>query len=372
MPVRTLYIAAGGGGDALGVLLVHPLLDKENGVPLIATYAWERLRVDPVPGPRGISGFANLGTVASHPIEVLASSDTVPPGRSTLPRLAADTRARLFILDPWDGALGMSRQLDLLVRHLDVDHVVALDVGGDAVAKGDETDLLSPLADSLAIAACRHLTVPVQVVVAGPGVDGELNEHTVFENLEALCAVSCGCVGPREVALIRSVLTWHPSEATAVLATAALGIRGTVEIRRRSITVTLTDRSPTLWTTSFEALAKHSLLVEPLAETRSLAEAESVVRRTTVSELDRERERAKRLDWNHIDTIPVDLAHRINLYTQDAIKRGVDLITSRRLVEAIDLPNLETGLLTEALGSRAATAMRGALWDVRTLNATCD
>jgi len=207
MTVRTLYVAAGGGGDALGVLLVHPLLDEENELPLIATYAWERLRVDPVPGPRGISGFANLGTVASNPIEVLVSSDTIPPGRSTLPRLAADTSARLFILDPWDGALGMSRQLDLLVRDLDVDRVVALDVGGDAVARGDEAALLSPLADALAIAACSRLTVPVKVVVAGPGVDGELDEDSIFNNLEALGAVPCGCVGPREVALIRSVLT---------------------------------------------------------------------------------------------------------------------------------------------------------------------
>jgi hypothetical protein len=112
--------------------------------------------------------------------------------------------------------------------------------------------------------------------------------------------------------------------------------------------------------------------VEPLAETRSLAEAESVVRRTTVSELDRERERAKHLVSHDIDMIPVDFSHRIKLYTQDAIERGIDLITSRRLIEAINLPNLETGLLTEALGSRAATAMRGALWDVHALAATCD
>lgn len=266
----------------------------------------------------------------------------------------------------------MSRQLELLVRDLDVGRVVALDVGGDPVGRGDEAALLSPLAVALPIAACGRLTVPVEVIVAGPGVDGELDEDSIFSNLEALSAVPCGCVSPREVALIRSVLTWHPSEATAVLATAALGIRGTVEIRRRSITVTLTDRSATLWATSFEALAEHSLLVGPLAETRSLVEAESVVRRTTVSELDRERERAKQLDWHEVHAIPVDLAHRIKLYTQDMIERGVDLITSCRLVEAINLPNLEIGMLAEALGSRAATAMRGVLWDVRALNTTCD
>lgn len=84
--MTTLFVAAGGGGDAVGILLAHQVLDPSSEAPvLISTCAWERLRIDPTPGPRPIEGFTGLGVVNGLAVEVLPSSDTEPPGRSVSP-----------------------------------------------------------------------------------------------------------------------------------------------------------------------------------------------------------------------------------------------------------------------------------------------
>lgn len=49
-----------------------------------------------------------------------------------------------------------------------------LDVGGDILARGDEPTLQSPFADALTLAACCQVNAPIRLLVAGPGLDGEL------------------------------------------------------------------------------------------------------------------------------------------------------------------------------------------------------
>ncbi|MGH3429510.1 MAG: hypothetical protein ACRDQZ_18410 [Mycobacteriales bacterium] len=54
---KPVTVRAGGSIHALGALMVHDVIGDTAEVPLfIAIYAWERLRIDPSPGPRGISG----------------------------------------------------------------------------------------------------------------------------------------------------------------------------------------------------------------------------------------------------------------------------------------------------------------------------
>jgi hypothetical protein len=149
--VTTLVVAAGGGGDALGVLLLRELLGDLGDLgeqPLIATFAWERLRVDPMPGPRGRTGFVGLADVAGQPAEIVARTDTIPSGRSSLPRLAAETDARLFLLDSEHGAVGLGTQLTHLAHTLAVEQLIVVNFGGAAIAAGTEPGIRSPLADA--------------------------------------------------------------------------------------------------------------------------------------------------------------------------------------------------------------------------------
>src|SRR5829696_8067446 len=108
-----LYMAAGGGGDALAASILHRALGAREPA-FIATYAWDRLVVDPLPGPRTPSDFDGLEAVGSSTHAVVATTRPRPPAASTLPRLAGDLADTLALLDPTGGAVGMRRQVDEL------------------------------------------------------------------------------------------------------------------------------------------------------------------------------------------------------------------------------------------------------------------
>lgn len=349
--VRTLYVAAGGGGDALGALLIRRFLDPgARDTALVSTCAWERLRIDPVPGPRSRGDFVGLRSVGGIRAEIAPTSDTLPAGRTVLPRLAGDVDARVFLHDFSGGAVGLSDHLLRLARAVEADSLTLVDVGGDAVARGDEPRLLSPLADSLAVAASIRTGLPVRLAVVGPGVDGELAADDVLERLQTLGGKRVGVVTPTDVEAMKHVLAWHPTEATTLVAAAALGYRGAVDMRRGLEPVPLVDESAAVWIVndpSPEALP----LAAALMRTRSLTSAEQIMRDVAVNELDYERRRSvERLSSPPIQTPSVVI---------DASRdRGATLITTRRLVEAThaDLPNFENARV-DGLG----------LWDLSEL-----
>jgi hypothetical protein len=155
----TLLVAAGGGGDVIAAAMVERVF-RERGASQpfhYASYSWDRLEVDPLPGPRDPTAFAALKPVGRWNFQVTASTVTRPPARSHLPQLAADLATPIFLLDPRYGALGLRRQLRELVRLLDADRVAVVDVGGDILARGDEPTLRSPVADFLVLAASADL-----------------------------------------------------------------------------------------------------------------------------------------------------------------------------------------------------------------------
>jgi hypothetical protein len=299
----------------------------------IATYAWDRLLIDPLPGPRGPDDFLGLSRVSQHSYAVTADSRPIPPAGSTLPRLSADLGIPLIILDPRRGAQGLADQVGELADHVSAQMIELVDVGGDILAHGDEPNLRTPLADALVLAACHRLPLPVTIAIAGPGVDGELPEALVLSRLTS--PTSTLQLMSSHVQPYLSVLDWHPTEATTLVAAAALGIRGTVEIRDAAIAVQLTSTSSHIYAQDGRAAAAVSPLTTALADTASLADAEEVVRRICgISEIDYERTKARNL---RTPTRPIsyeELGHRLESYSRSARDRGVDYITCRRLAEA--------------------------------------
>lgn len=282
-------MAAGGGGDAVGALLARRALgDTDERPPLVTTCAWERLRIDPVPGPRARADFADLGLVGGEPCEVLSTSYSVPTGRSALPRLAETSGARIFLHDFDGGAVGLAEQLRRLAASLRVDHLVVLDVGGDVVARGQEPTLKSPLADSLTLAAALVTGIRTTLVVLGPGSDGELPEAEVLSLLSQVGARAVGLVGLKDVQGLQSVLTWHPTEASAIVAAGAKGVRGSVAMRRGQVPVPLTECAPEAWAVSSPTFDLFPL-AKLLRTSTTLSEAEDVLRTFAVDEIDFER-----------------------------------------------------------------------------------
>ncbi|WP_229926074.1 DUF1152 domain-containing protein [Streptomyces longispororuber] len=338
--MKRLIVAAGGGGDAVAAAMLHAALYAADDEPaLILTYSWDRLIVDPVPGPRAPADFTALRQLTPHVWAVPGEVTLEPPHKATLPRLAAELPHVFALIDPYAGATGITRQLDELTTHFTPQTIDLLDVGGDILAHGDEPTLRSPLADALTLAACtRAKAAPIiRLLVAGPGLDGELPADTLRPRLGPLIATFT----PDDVRSIATVLDWHPSEATALLAATALGARGLCEVRDAGLPVPLTDEGPTVHHVDLRAAFTANRLARALADTTTLDEAEERCRTICgTSEIDYERAKAQRLGRQQAvgPSVPRDLPAQIRNFEQAAIARGTTHTTIRRLAEALGLP----------------------------------
>lgn len=284
-----LLVAAGGGGDAITAAVLHTALYGARTPALVLTYAWERLVVDPVPGPRRAADFT--GTEPAAPDLALVTPQTRPiaPAGSLLPRLAAGLGPRLGLLDPYDGARGLARQIGAAARWCRAGRIDLVDVGGDIVARGDEPTLRSPLGDALALAACAATGLPTAVYVAGPGLDNEVPPAELLPRLgePALTLTAAHTDG------VLPVFDWHPSEASALLVAAARGVRGVCGTRDAPRPVLLDDSACRVHRLTLDRALALNPLARALAGSGSLEEAEDASRAVCgFSEIERERHRA--------------------------------------------------------------------------------
>lgn len=333
-------MAAGGGGDAVGAMMLHAALEPAAEGAVIAAFAWDRLLVDPVPGPRGPGSFLGLRRLGERTFVVTSRTHPRAPVGSTLPRLAARLPATLLLLDPYGGGRGVAEQLREAIRLFTVGRVVIADVGGDVTARGDEDGLRSPFADALSLAACGDLPVPVEVVVAGAGLDGELPAARVHDRIRAAGGAAAASLRPEHAAVVMDVFDWHPAEAASLLVAAICGARGVVEFRDSAGHVTLDEDCARLWRCPHEPLASASLLAPKLVETRTLADVEQVLRDVCGrSEIDEERAKADRIAELAGAPVPIHAVHeRLADFEAAARARGADFVTFRRLTDALGSP----------------------------------
>jgi hypothetical protein len=364
-----LLIAAGGGGDAIAAAILHRALDDTGGRAAIATHSWDRLLIDPLPGPRDPSSFAGLERVGELNYRVTAHTTPIPPAGSTLPRLAAEPDADLYLLDPRGGAEGLAHQVAELRDELRTTNVTIVDVGGDILAHGDEPTLRSPLADSLVLAATADLP-RVHVLITGAGIDGELPEALVLERYDQLGAELVQRLSADDVEPFGHLFDWHPSEATGLLCAAAHGTRGTAEIRDQGFPVILSDHTPEVHELTARRVLDHNRVARHFLDTRSLADAETALRDAgRESEVDYERRKAEKRrprTTGQMATVPnsafVDQLAEIR---SAAARRGVDFITLRGLAERLDLPGIRLDELQHHLSSRPRSEYVAPLWRVR-------
>ncbi|MFI9600920.1 DUF1152 domain-containing protein [Streptomyces sp. NPDC052043] len=357
-----LIVAAGGGGDAVAAAMLHAALYGDEGQAVILTYAWDRLLIDPLPGPRRAADFTGLERLTAAVWTVPAQARPIAPAGSTLPRLAAELPHTFALLDPYQGAEGLTHQLEDLVSHLEPESIDLLDVGGDILARGDEPTLKSPLADALALAACCQVNAPVRLLVAGPGLDGELLPEDVGDVLGPV--VHTFTAG--DAAAISSVLEWHPSEATALLAATALGVRGTCEIRDAGLPVPLTDESPTLHEVDLDDAVNRNQLARAIMATAHLDEAEAYSREICgYSEIDYERNKALWLKEQQPPKLdPAAIWAQLKQFEAEARARGVTHTTFRRVTEALNLGGSQRGELRDLMISARPERYAAPLWQI--------
>ncbi|MCX4812110.1 DUF1152 domain-containing protein [Streptomyces sp. NBC_01239] len=357
-----LIVAAGGGGDAVAAAMLHAALYGDEDQAVILTYAWDRLLVDPVPGPRRPSDFTGLERVTRSVWSVPAEARPIAPSGSTLPRLAAELPHTFALIDPQHGAEGITRQLEELVSHLEPTSIDLLDVGGDILARGDEPTLKSPLADALTLAACCQVNAPIRLLVAGPGLDGELP----IAQVQGLLGPLVHTLTAKDVEPVSSILEWHPSEATGMLAATARGVRGVCEVRDAGLPIPLTDDGPTVHEVDLDDALSRNELARAILSTTTLDEAETHSREICgYSEIDYERNKAAWLkDQTPGKLDPKTVLTELDQFEARARSRGVTHTTFRHLTEALNLDGGKRQDLRQLLINRRVDQYTAPLWSV--------
>jgi hypothetical protein len=360
--VTSLFVAAGGGGDVIAASILQRKWNGPSDRTPIVTYSWDRLFVDPVPGPRTSFWFTHIQPVGLHNHLVTGRSGVISPGHSLLPRLARELRREFYLLDPRRGAVGMRRQISSLVRHERVDSVCVVDSGGDIVARGDEAELRSPLADSLVLAATDGLGVPVHVLITAIGLDGELSPDYVRDTVTRVRGdIDIDCVSEVDVTGYATLSSWHPSEVNGLLIAAARGFEGTVEIRDAGVPVHVSAANVTVHRCDNDALIAHNHLTKSMIESTSLADAErSLLQHRDYSELMYQRNRAPEYRSRpHVGCVEGRIAR---LLAYRATSTTVDAVSLRRAAEIMEVDVHGLSVISPELERRFPDRFRPPVW----------
>ncbi|MFF9312671.1 DUF1152 domain-containing protein, partial [Streptomyces sp. NPDC014748] len=165
---------------------------------------------------------------------------------------------------------------------------------------------------------------------------------------------------------IGSVLEWHPSEATAMLAATARGARGICEIRDAGLAVPLTDEGPTVHEVDLDEAVSRNNLARAIMTTATLDETEAHSREICgFSEIDYERNKAPWLTEQPPTKLdPDDALSRLDQFQREAQARGVTHTTFRHITEALNLSGSHRSELRQLLISSRPEQYAAPLWRI--------
>ncbi|UJA19667.1 DUF1152 domain-containing protein [Thermoleophilia bacterium SCSIO 60948] len=232
-------IGIGGGGDVVGSLAIARLCESLGTPATLGGVSWERLPIDPRPGPRPVEEIVGGRPLGERAVLADAATTTVDAIPFSESRVAGALGVPTLLIDPNGGPLGVADALAAAAGELGADLVVLTDIGGDAIADGTERGLASPLCDAVMLAAALELERrggPATLgAILGAGCDGELEPEEVLDRVAALGRVGSWIgswsMGPEVADEIESVAASTGTEASLGVVRCARGESGEVPIR---------------------------------------------------------------------------------------------------------------------------------------------
>jgi hypothetical protein len=295
---RALVLGIGGGGDVVGALAVAHMC-RALGTPVVmGGVTWERLPIDPRPGPRSAAEILDARPLAPGVLAAGPGTRTLDGAVFAESRMAALLGAETVLVDVGIGPAAVAQGLAAAAASLGWDLIAFVDVGGDVLGEGSEPGLASPLCDAVMLAAAarvQHRGVPVLGAVFGPGCDGELTLEELLGRL-ALLAQARGLHGIEGLSSaaadeVERAAEAIPTEASAQPVRCARGEIGTVTIRGGRRTVHLSPfGAATVYFDPARAVASAAPLAQAVMDATDLEDAQQHLRRRGVrTELDYER-----------------------------------------------------------------------------------
>jgi hypothetical protein len=246
---RPLILGIGGGGDVVGALATAEACRAQGAAPVVGGVTWERRPIDPTPGPRAEAEIVGARRLAPGVLAATGSTRVRDSGvLFAESRMAGLLGEETVLVDATLGPAALAEGIAAGAGELGADLIVFLDVGGDAIAHGDEPGLASPLCDALLMAAAAQLAerdggTPVLGAIFGVGCDGELTVAEVLERLAEVAAAGgfAGARGltPAVAARLAEAVEAIPTEASAQALRCFQGALGEATIRQGRRTVEL-------------------------------------------------------------------------------------------------------------------------------------
>lgn len=296
---RAILLGIGGGGDIVGTIPTAKLLENFGVGHVMGGLSWERSVIDPVPGPRKFNEtrnarkindtvwYSNHKTTTSTGVKFAESRISEIYGKETL------------LVDVNYGVKEVVNGLLDAAEKLDADLIVGIDVGGDAIAFGNEPGIMSPLADAIMTASLSELEKRIDTImgVFGFGCDGELTMPELEKSIRKI-AKEGGLLGSwgithETLKELEKVVEIVPTEASRLPVEAAKGIfdRTTIRSGRRSVSLSIIS-TITFYLSPSVVFEKISKPARTVSECRSLAEANEALHKLGLkTELDYELER---------------------------------------------------------------------------------
>ena len=297
---KALLIGIGGGGDIVGTIPTADLLEMFGIECIFGGLSWERSVFDPVPGPRtfeesknlrkcnDVVWYANKDSSTSTGVKFAESGFSEVYGQETL------------LIGIHGGPNAIAKGILDAAQKLGADLVIGVDVGGDVIAKGDEPGLMSPLADSIMLAAFARLEQDITSLIGlfGFGSDGELTQSELENSMRQALRQGgvLGSWGITQDALrkLEEVIAVVPTEASRLPVLYAKGEFEATKIRSGSRDVSLSVASTETFYFLPSILFENSNLAKCVCECKSLEDANDCLHSIDVhTELDLEREKLK-------------------------------------------------------------------------------
>jgi hypothetical protein len=295
---KALVFGIGGGGDIVSTVPTANFLKGFGFEVLHGSIVWDRIVVDPKPGPRSLEELQNIEIY--NDVIAFASEKTVTAyGVKPTVARAAKYLGNVVAVDITKGVGRLSKGILEFVEDNGVSIIIGLDGGGDAISIGYESGIKSPLADSICVAALSEIKGSI-IGVFGFGSDGELRLEELMLNISELLKLKAflgiTAMNEEDYELMSEITKEVVTEASRIPLMAYEGEFGIKKIRT-SRTVLITPLSILTLFFDTKGVFEINKAAKIVKEAKNIDEANELLNRAGIlTELDYERAVSQSLD----------------------------------------------------------------------------